>query len=563
MKATALLPLLLVLAPLAGAQNRLYTFDGDGPADVFGWSVSGAGDVNGDGVPDMIVGAYEPFPPLTGPGYARVFSGADGSIIHDLTGDEAGGWFGVSVSGYADFDGDGFDDLLIGSPARDTVGVDSGSAFLISGDDGCVLLRLDGDDAGDLFGRAVADAGDVNGDGVPDFVVGAPNDDDNGENAGSVSVYSGIGGVLLYRFDGDAAGDTFGFSVSGAGDVNCDGYADIVVGAYQKHSGSGYARVFSGMDGTTLFTKTGTEFEDEFAYSVSDAGDVNNDGYDDIIIGARSADPEDTGFGAGTASVFLGPDGALLYVFSGHSDDMLGTSVTGLGDIDGDGYDEFAYGRRHDNLFIHTGSVDVHSGRTGGLLFEIHGDAEDNFFGSAVSDVGDVNLDGVPDLLVGAFREDSNGNAAGRAALFSGTCLAPMAYCASAPNSSGACAVMGFSGSYVHADNDLSLTAGGAVSGQFGVFFYARRVGETPFGDGFLCMNPEPVGTFRLNPPVLIDAAGAAMRDLDLMLPPACDGDGFIGSGTEWHFQFWYRDPFGPSGTGFNLSNALSITFCP
>jgi len=559
------LPLLLLagaLAADAAAQNRLYTFDGDGPTDLFGWSVSGAGDVDGDGVPDVIVGAHEPSPPDTDPGYARVFSGAGGDVLLDLVGTEAGAWFGVSVSDYADVNADGHADVLVGSPSRDSTGVDAGRAYVLSGLNGAELMRIDGDDAGDFLGRAVSGAGDVDGDGQPDFVVGAPGDDDNGAGSGSARVYS-AGGALIHRFDGDAAGDGFGYSVSGAGDVNGDGFADVIVGARQYPGGNGYARVFSGADGTELFTMLGVEPDDQFGHSVSDAGDVNGDGFADVVVGAPGADPLDKGFAEpGSVTVFAGPDGAVLHLIGGILDDAFGTSVTGLGDVDGDGFDDFASGTRHDELVLHTGSADLFSGLTGELIYKVFGDGEDNFFGAAVSGLGDVNGDGTPDFVAGAFREDASGEASGRAAVFSGACLAPIPYCTSAPNSAGPGAVMTWFGSYAHADNALTLMVTGASVQQFGVFFYGRRTDETPFGDGFLCLDPDPIGVFRLSPPVMTDGGGGAVRLLDLTEPPANGGDGHIGPSSEWHFQFWYRDP-AAGGSGFNLSNGLSVTFCP
>ena len=170
----------LVVAQPAHAQTTLYTLNGDSPEDHFGWHVTGAGDVNGDG----------------------------------------------------------FADLIVGAPLDDNNGSNSGSARVFSGFDGSNLYTFDGDSAGDSFGAPGSGAGDGNRDGVPDLIVGAPTDDNNGTDSGSARVFSGFDGSVLYTFNGDSADDAFGTSVSGAWDVNGDGFADLIVSAsFEDHNG--------------------------------------------------------------------------------------------------------------------------------------------------------------------------------------------------------------------------------------------------------------------------------------------------------------------------------------
>ncbi len=149
------------------------------------------------------------------------------------------------------------------------------------------IYTFNGDSFDDRFGRTVGAAGDVNKDGDADLIVGAVLDDNNGRDSGSARVFSGKDGKVLYTFNGDSAGDVFGRIVSGAGDVNMDGYADLIVGAWfgGKNSG-GYARVFSGKDGKILYTFNSDSAFDRFGMSVGGAGDVNKDGYADLIVGA-------------------------------------------------------------------------------------------------------------------------------------------------------------------------------------------------------------------------------------------------------------------------------------
>ena len=168
----------------------------------------------------------------------------DGSTLFTFNGDSEGDRFGSSVSGAGDVNGDGTPDLIVGALADNSIEENNGSARVLSGLDGSTLFTFKGDSGFDYFGGSVSGAGDVNGDGRADLIVGASGDDNKGDDSGSARVLSGLDGSTLFTFNGDSAGDRFGSSVSGAGDLNGDGIGDFVVGGYGGTGGKGIVRVF-------------------------------------------------------------------------------------------------------------------------------------------------------------------------------------------------------------------------------------------------------------------------------------------------------------------------------
>lgn len=325
---------------------RIYAMNGSVPDGWFGYSVAGAGDVNGDGIPDFIVGLPAYYPPA----YAYVYSGADGSLLYEkaLYTNQVGGYeeLGSSVAGAGDVNGDGFADFIV-ADSRD--GDFGGSAFVYSGADGALLYQEHGSTNNWGLGYSVAGAGDVNGDGKADFIIGAPGAYFEASTTHAY-VYSGTDGSLLYQMSG-TYGTRFGFSVAGAGDLNGDGKADFIVGNPLDQFGgnrSGSAFVYSGADGSLLFRKDGTSSGDQLGYSVAGAGDVNRDGHADFIIGAPFTDPAGLA-DAGSVYLYSGADGNLLFSKDGADGDNLGWSVAGAvagveQDVNGDGNPDFILG---------------------------------------------------------------------------------------------------------------------------------------------------------------------------------------------------------------------------
>lgn len=381
-----------------------------GTGDYFGQSLSNAGDVNADGIDDLIVGA-----PLSSPGgqwavgAVYVFSGLDGSLLHQWQGPYALFSFGFAVDGAGDVNGDGHDDLIVGATNGSLTGHNAvGSIWVYSGLDGSLLYQMDGSQAYGYFGSSVAGAGDVDGDGFHDFLVGAYGLEHGGIFwSGSAFVYSGATGGLLHSFQG-GPGDHLGWSVAGEGDVNGDGYDDVLVGTPVADSNGtpwdGYVRIYSGQDGSLLRQLNSQTTAEQFGHSLSFLEDVDGDSLHDLIVGAPVAWPNGI-YQAGSAYVFSGATGALLQAFHGTQDnDFFGWSVAGIRDINGDDTPELLVGAPATTP--EPGSARVFCGQSGTLLHELWGQNQYDQFGWSVADAGDPAGNGQCHLTVGARRAD-------------------------------------------------------------------------------------------------------------------------------------------------------------
>ena len=488
----------LNLADLNGSNG--FRIDGVAAGDSSGRSVSSAGDINNDGVDDLIIGAYRADPNGSNSGSSYlVFGRSSGfgsslalSSLNGINGFRIDGvatndLSGRSVSSAGDVNGDGVNDLIIGAVGADPNGDQSGVSYVvfgrrggfssslalsnlngINGINGINGFRIDGVARGDFAGISVSSAGDINGDGFDDLIIGAERTDLSGVDSGSSYVVfgrsSGFGSSLAlssldgsngFRIDGVAAGDFSGASVSSAGDVNGDGFDDLIIGAYRagpngSRSGSSYvvfgrgdgfssSLALSSLDGSNGFRINGTNPDALFGISVSSAGDINGDGFDDLIIGATGATPR--GDRSGSSYVVFGREGGFsstlnLSTLDGSNGfridgaaafDFSGRSVSNAGDINGDGVDDLIIGAPGaDPNGESSGSSYVVFGRRGGFSsilalssldgsngFRIDGVAASDFSGYSVSNAGDINGDGVDDLIIGARNADPNGSFSG------------------------------------------------------------------------------------------------------------------------------------------------------
>lgn len=275
---------------------------------------------------------------------------------------------------------------------------------------GIDLQILEGEVTGDLFGWVSNSAGDLDGDGVEDMIITAPGRDDNGLGSGSVYVYSTLQETLLFKVDGDATGWVLGHDAATAGDVNGDKVPDIIVGAPANAASLGHVRVVSGVDGATIATLTSEAVGNRFGERVHGGGDFNGDGVGDVIVGAPLHASR-----AGKAYVYSSGDWSLIASFDGTGTVEFGTGVAFVGDLNGDGRDEVMVGARHAGASGEGRAyVFTHDGTIATQLYELAPGGPAVDFGRwFMNGQHDVDMDGVPDLYVGDF-------AGNRADIFSG-----------------------------------------------------------------------------------------------------------------------------------------------
>ncbi len=306
----------------------IHVLEGEATGDQFGWLVDIVGDLNGDGTNEFVVSA----PSAVG-GFGRlyIYDARSGSLVRHHTGST--GWsLGLAVDGAGDFDDDGVPDVIGGAPGAIS---GRGAARVYSGADGSIVQTWTGTAAGDAFGTAVARAGDVDDDGVDDVLVSAPNDDSAGPNFGRVTVFSGATRQAIWTFDGEASNDSFGSSVGGDVDFDGDGHADILIGANAAGpTNRGRVYVYSGATGSLLFPPIDSPGDglNLGQFWLESPGDVDGDGTPDLYAADISAAGS-----RGRAYVFSGVDGSTLLGVDGIAPGEQFGIGRGAGDLDGDG----------------------------------------------------------------------------------------------------------------------------------------------------------------------------------------------------------------------------------
>jgi len=468
----------IVGAPYYDGQGRARIYDGAGcdphalsagswvkesnhAGDELGYAIAAAGDVNGDGYGDIIVGAPMHGFLEEGEGAIYVFPGTrDGPSVAQIChgyGGQVDAHLGRAVAGAGDLNGDGYDDVVIGAPDYDAGQTDEGLAVVLYGsasgptsflDASAADWTAESDQGAACLGSMVAGAGDVNGDGYADLLVGAPAYDNGSTNEGVVLLWEGGEGGLGEPGDAsnadwaaqsNLASALLGAAGGTAGDVNGDGYSDIVVGAYNASLGeANEGCVYAWHGGPEGMGAWGTPGNADwaiesnhagarFGFAVSTAGDVNGDGYSDVVVGAYSYDD---GAESGGVYFYEGSATGLETVASWEehypgANSAYGYSVAPAGDVDGDGYGDFMVGAKLGERSGYTdeGLAYVYNGAPWGpmsISWVGAGGQTNCFYGAAVAGAGDVNGDGFDDVMVGAPRHDNGQTDEGRVYLYLG-----------------------------------------------------------------------------------------------------------------------------------------------
>ena len=425
-----------VLAVLARpAESQVLTGDpvwitqGEQQFAAYGVAVSGVGDVNGDGYDDVLVGASLFDGPTADEGRIFLYLGSSGGLSPDAVwfgeGNQREAWLGFGSTSPGDVNGDGYADILAGAHGFDDDAVDQGAAYIWYGSPSGLpdvpSWQAQIEQPGAFLGQAVTLAGDVNGDGYDDVVVGAFRFSDTHVHEGAAFLHlgsaSGPSTVADWSIQGGQEGALLGFAVSGAGDVNGDGYDDVLVGAHLYDGGFAdegkallYLGTATGLSAAPAWTVDGGQASAFFGHSVAGAGDVNRDGYDDVLIGAHGHDGDL--IDEGRAYLFLGSSSGLspdpVWVAEGDQQGAaFAFSVSAAGDVNRDGFGDLLVGvSLFDVVAIGQGRAVVYLGGPDGPedlpAWSAVGAETGDFFGGSVASAGDVNGDGHDDVVVGA-----------------------------------------------------------------------------------------------------------------------------------------------------------------
>ena len=385
-----LLSACLAVPAAAQCPDLLRTFYGGGATAI-------AGDVDADGFADVLT--------QTSSNSVALYSGRTGARLASWSGDSSQDKFGFDLDGIGDIDGDGHADFAIGATFAGP-GLATGRVYVYSGQTLERRFIWTGTDR-DHFGGTVAGAGDVDGDGTPDVLVGTSRTD-GGPTGEYVRIYSGATGAIVREWS--IPGGGFGRAADGAGDVDGDGFADVVIGAAgaaTTTAGNGIVRVFSGRTSELLYAWSADFSNQAFGVDVAGAGDVDADGFADVIVGTSNSSP----ISIPMAYVYSGRTGELLRPFRNHNtgDFYFGTAVDGAGDVDGDGFADLvigAYGAFPPNSNSSFGAVYVYSGRTGAELGRRYGNGSFDGLGSTVAGGGDIDGDGLADVVAAAYSQN-------------------------------------------------------------------------------------------------------------------------------------------------------------
>ncbi len=477
------------LGPNGTPSNTDWSNEGNQASAYFGYSVSPAGDVNGDGYADIIIGAHNY---NTGSGKAFVYNGSSSGLslspYWTAENGQVHSEFGYSVFTAGDVNGDGFSDVLVGAYFFDNGESSEGRAYLYTGSAAGLTTSAtwaaESDQTSAQFGLSVSSAGDVNGDGYADVIIGAPLFDNGQTDEGKAFVFNGTSTGLSFTANWSAesnlTGDQFGYCVSTAGDVNGDGYSDVIIGEIYYDNGQndeGRVSVFhgsaTGLSASPNWSSEGNQIAGLLGYIVSTSGDVNGDGYADVIAGSYNYSNGEAN--EGSIFVYHGAASGLSASANwiGESNQAgagFGISATTAGDVNGDGYGDIIAGaNNYDNGETDEGEVFMWYGSSSGLGangtpsnadWTAQGNQISGKIGRCVSSAGDVNGDGYSDVITGTRLYDNGEIDEGSVFMWYGSSTGPVA------NGSPANANWTAEGNQNNASFGFSCTTAGDVNGD-------------------------------------------------------------------------------------------------
>jgi hypothetical protein len=382
---------LACLAPIESAQSILSEIHGGVDAAIGGY-VAAVGDIDGDKVTDFAVNDSS----FGAAGAVDIFSGRTSAVLHQFVAPAQFTGFGYPFCGGGDVNADGVPDIIVAAPLGFGA-TGNGAAFVYSGSDFSLLWTHTGVPKAEL-GYSLAIIGDVNGDAHADYAITSSNMSFGGSQIGKVSVFSGSTGQVLYEIRGSTPATGFGFALGALGDVTGDGVPDLAVGepvaSSPGFSKNGAARIYSGVNGAHVRSIVGESDSAVMGWSIASLGDLTGDDRAEIAVSVFS-----TTFLANGVAVFSATDGAKLGEEYGDVLDAVSNSpsVSALSDADGDGKTDLMFIDRSSSK----GQVIALSSATMERLYIRKSPLPSYFFPAKMADLGDVNGDSFPDFVVG------------------------------------------------------------------------------------------------------------------------------------------------------------------
>jgi hypothetical protein len=549
------LGLLFLTAPCV-AQSLIHDLPGASSGDNFGYRAVIVGDLDLDGRDDFAVSA----PGWGGhAGRVELFSGASAASLGSVQG-TAGDFAGLSLAALGDVDGDGVGDLALGAPQMGVRGsgwsdaaTGTGYVRVVSGATLATIRTHAGAGLGDAYGNSVHGGLDADGDGVGDYAIGAPN------QAGA-ELRSGASGTLLHAFP--PVWLEFGYTVAVVPDLDGDALADVLVAVTMKFTGhASHVHAYGGVSGLELWKAT-SDIGGELGWVMLATDDVDLDGTGDVILADREWGLSFGAFGQGRLRWVSGADGALLHILKSPSPAStvgFGLGLAHLGDLDGDGLRDLAIAAPG----LYEGDGTAYPGQPlrfshawpPVLVNKIVAPQKSETFGQALA-AGQIDGDGIIDLVVGAPRDDGLQPGAGHVRVY--TYLTdPQVYCQSQANSQACVPHAWWTGTASAAASNLRVRARDVLNQEVGLLFWAATPNQAPFGGGTLCIG-SPItrtpGQFSGGTVGPADCTG----EFSYQFTSAYLASQGLVPGSVVCAQYWSRDPAAPST--FHLTDAVRFS---